>query len=101
MADIPGHLLTEPEAARYLRLSPHSLRGFRYRRQGPSHIKMGGKKIAYRLSDLEAWVEARCVDNSQEPLPPRLAGATAAPRRPVGRPRKIRNVSQVGVNAAT
>jgi len=54
----PDHLLTEFEAAAYLGVSPKSLRNWRWRGDGPTFVKLGGRKLVrYRRSDLSAFVE--------------------------------------------
>lgn len=48
---------TSKEAAHYLRLSPQTLAAFRVKGSGPDFCKFG-RKVVYRLSDLETWAEA-------------------------------------------
>jgi hypothetical protein len=50
------------DAARYLSISKLSLRDMRYEKpyRGPAFHKFG-RLYAYRLSDLNAWAEARKV----------------------------------------
>ena len=49
-------LLREAEAANFLRLSPGTLRQWRYKGQGPSYRKLGSR-VAYRFSELVRFVE--------------------------------------------
>jgi hypothetical protein len=49
-------LLRESEAADFLRLSPGTLRQWRYKGQGPSYQKLGSR-VAYRFSELVRLVE--------------------------------------------
>jgi predicted DNA-binding transcriptional regulator AlpA len=52
-------LMTSPEAAEYLRLSPRTLEGMRVDGTGPKYFKVGpGRraKVVYRTADLEAWI---------------------------------------------
>jgi excisionase family DNA binding protein len=54
-------LLTTEEAAEVVRLSPRTLEDMRCNKTGPAYAKLGaGKraKVLYKLSDLDAWVEA-------------------------------------------
>ncbi len=51
-------LLTTEEAAARLGLGKHTLEVWRMRREGPEFRKLGGKCVRYRLSDLEAFVDA-------------------------------------------
>jgi hypothetical protein len=53
-------LLTTPEAAEFLRLSPRTLERFRVEGTGPRYTKAGpGKRarVLYRRDDLEAWLD--------------------------------------------
>lgn len=57
-------LLTTSQAAALIALSPKSLRCMRCDRTGPRCLKLGkGRqaRVAYRRSDLEAWVRSRVV----------------------------------------
>ena len=49
-------LLREIEAAAFLRLSPGTLRQWRYKGQGPTYQKLSAR-VVYRLSDLVRFVE--------------------------------------------
>lgn len=49
-------LLREVEAADFLRLSPGTLRQWRYKGQGPTYQKLGSR-VVYRLSDIVRLVE--------------------------------------------
>ena len=53
-----AELLTTEEAARFLRISPQTLSNWRSGASGPPHVKLG-KRVAYRRSDLVAWLETR------------------------------------------
>lgn len=44
--------------ARRWGLSPSTLERWRHRRQGPPHLKIGGR-VRYRLQDIEAFEAAR------------------------------------------
>lgn len=49
-------LLTESEAAEYLRLAPATLARWRWHgSRGPSHRKLGGA-VRYAVSDLDAYI---------------------------------------------
>ena len=58
-------LLNEQQAADYTGLSVHTLRTKRCRGGGPPFVKMG-RSVRYKLSDLNAWIEARTVANTSE-----------------------------------
>ncbi len=59
----PPHLLTAEDAAQYLGLSPWTLAASRLtppRCDGPPYVRLG-RAVRYRLADLDAWLDARCV----------------------------------------
>ncbi|WBT37821.1 helix-turn-helix transcriptional regulator [Hyphomicrobium sp. DMF-1] len=63
-----GHLLTTSEAARYLRLSPRTLEGFRVRGSGPRFMKLGSglrSRVLYHPADIRAWLERRFSSTSE------------------------------------
>lgn len=51
--------MTTEEAGVYLRLSKSSLAKLRLYGGGPMFIRVSGRKIVYRRSDLEFWMAAR------------------------------------------
>ncbi len=58
----PDHLdrlLSEAEAARFIRYSKRALQNWRVRGGGPRYIKVSPRSIRYRRRDLMAWIEAR------------------------------------------
>ena len=57
------HLLTEDEAADFLRLSPLTLKDWRKstRRCGVPFVKIEWRAVRYRLSDVEAYLKRRTV----------------------------------------
>ncbi len=56
-AEERGPLMTEAEAARFLRIHPRTLGNIRRRGQGPPHVKLVGKAspALYHRETLEAW----------------------------------------------
>ncbi|MDQ1201079.1 hypothetical protein QE449_001697 [Rhodococcus sp. SORGH_AS303] len=56
----PSPLATPKEAAAFLRTSPNALSQMRYRGEGPTYVRTG-RRILYRLSDLQAYVESNTV----------------------------------------
>jgi len=56
-------LLDTFEAARFLSISPDTLRGWRSRRHlcGPRYIKVHMHAVRYRRSDLDVFINARAV----------------------------------------
>lgn len=51
-------LLTVVEVAGLLRIRPHTLYDWRWKRIGPPAIKVGGA-VRYRRRDVEAWLDER------------------------------------------
>jgi excisionase family DNA binding protein len=58
-------LLTQAEAARFLRLSERTLERLRVSGGGPKYVKIG-RRVFYRQQDLEAWVADHLVGSTSE-----------------------------------
>ncbi|MFP3983333.1 MAG: helix-turn-helix transcriptional regulator [Desulfurivibrionaceae bacterium] len=56
-----SELLTEKEAAEFIRGSVKTLQARRYRHQPPVYYKVGGA-IRYKIADLEGWIESGKVE---------------------------------------
>ena len=52
----PNDYLNTLEAARYLRLSPNTLSGWRSHDRGPAFCKLG-TAVRYKRAALDAWAE--------------------------------------------
>ncbi len=52
--DLTPRFFTQRELARRWRLSGRTLEKWRWTKQGPAHLKLGGR-IVYRLADIEAF----------------------------------------------
>lgn len=70
--------VNEKEAATYLAVSVHTLRSWRRQRRGPQYVKIAGGerngrglsgRVAYRLSDLIAFLESATVPTELPRLP--------------------------------
>ena len=61
-------LLNEKEAAVLIGVSVKTLQARRYLGQEPAFIRLSGKAVRYKQSDIEAWINASRVE-------PRNAGA--------------------------
>ncbi|MGE0700898.1 MAG: helix-turn-helix domain-containing protein [Hyphomicrobiaceae bacterium] len=61
----PLRRLTSDEAARELGLRPQTLRTWRWRRQGPPWLKVGGK-VFYDEREVHAWLERCRVEPTPE-----------------------------------
>ena len=57
--------LNHVEAAEYLRISPRTLERHRLAGTGPRFCAAGRRRI-YRISELEAWTEARTFSSTAE-----------------------------------
>lgn len=56
--------IQERDAARYIGMSVAWLRQGRQRGRGPAYIQ-AGRAIRYRVSDLDAWLDAHRVQTSE------------------------------------
>jgi len=80
-ASTPPSLLPSPQAAAWLGVQPQTLRKWRCQGKGPRFVRLGtGRQspAAYRLADLEAWVESRSFASTAEetvaePSAPKIA----------------------------
>lgn len=61
-------LLTEAEAADFLKLSIRTLQAWRLRIAGPAFVHVG-RAIRYRRRDLISWIEANTVSPSRAVVP--------------------------------
>ena len=52
-------LVTAPELARILRVSPRTLERHRANGTGCTYIKIGGR-VLYRLADVDQWLASSC-----------------------------------------
>jgi hypothetical protein len=50
-----------PEAARFLKVPPRTLEGWRYRGEGPAFIRYNHASVRYRRSDLEQFLNQKTV----------------------------------------
>jgi predicted DNA-binding transcriptional regulator AlpA len=59
-------VLTEQEAAQFIRVTVHALRAWRWRKEsdGPPFVKMGSC-VRYRTRDLEAYLESHAVSHTK------------------------------------
>jgi excisionase family DNA binding protein len=60
-----GQLLDTEEAAARLKLSASYLEKLRVRGGGPTFATLG-RKVRYRVCDLDAWAEARLASSTSE-----------------------------------
>lgn len=56
--------LTTPEAAEHIGVAPGTLRNWRNTSRHAIPFQKLGRKVSYRLADLDKWLEAHRVDPS-------------------------------------
>jgi predicted DNA-binding transcriptional regulator AlpA len=54
----PDPLLPPPDVAELLSVSERRLEYWRYQGRGPAFMRLGRRTVRYRLSDVEAFLEA-------------------------------------------
>jgi excisionase family DNA binding protein len=64
MASEPRDLMYRREAADYIHMPPATLAQWAYRGIGPGYMKVG-RRVLYRKSELDAWLESRRVTTSE------------------------------------
>lgn len=52
-----SRLLTVKQAAEFTRLSASTLNKMRSRGEGPTYIKLGRRRVAYDMEDLNSWID--------------------------------------------
>jgi predicted DNA-binding transcriptional regulator AlpA len=62
----PQRLLDDATAASYIGVQSATLAAWRHQKKGPKYLKIG-RRCAYRLEDIEEWLDSCCV----VPLPPK------------------------------
>lgn len=64
-----ARLLTSNQAAEYLRCKPQTLRKWRLHGRGPRYVRLGDSTaapVAYRITDLEAWIAERVFTSTSQ-----------------------------------
>lgn len=69
MANTPNGLdtATSKEVAEYLHTSEAGLTQLRYKGNGPKFVKIGGRKVIYRWSDVYAYLDANTLQRTDDP----------------------------------
>lgn len=62
--DNHSQLLTTNEAADYLRLKTNTLAIYRMSGHGPKYIRQSARRILYRRSDLEDWLNKQSFQST-------------------------------------
>ena len=55
------HLKDTPSAAVYLDVGEETLKRWRRLGTGPAYIRLAHSRVRYRVSDLDAWLDAQTV----------------------------------------
>lgn len=58
---------TSKEVAEYLHTTEAGLAQMRYRGIGPKFIRVGTKKVIYRWSDVQAYLDANTMQRTDDP----------------------------------
>lgn len=59
-------LATPKEVAERLRYTTEGLSQMRYKGNGPKYIKLGGRAVRYRWSDVEAWLDEQTKQRTDD-----------------------------------
>jgi hypothetical protein len=62
--DLPPVVVTEDEAATLLRMCRRSLQDLRLKGGGPVFCRLIGRRVGYRIADLDAWARARSATST-------------------------------------
>lgn len=63
---VKSALMTEADLADYLRLSKQTLRNWRVQGKGPKFVKISGRAVRYRITDICAWSENLIISSTSE-----------------------------------
>ncbi|BCO41341.1 hypothetical protein MINTM001_24800 [Mycobacterium paraintracellulare] len=62
----PSAIATSAEVAEFLHITEAALAQDRYRGTGPKFIKVGGRRVRYRWSDVYAYLDANTVQRTDD-----------------------------------
>jgi predicted DNA-binding transcriptional regulator AlpA len=57
-------LLTESDAARYLKVTTRALQKWRYSGGGPKFVRISSRCIRYRMQDIESWLSGKLASST-------------------------------------
>jgi predicted DNA-binding transcriptional regulator AlpA len=60
----PNQLLTERDTASLIGFTERALQNWRVRGGGPQYVKVAGRSVRYRRSDVLTWIEQRIRSNT-------------------------------------
>lgn len=69
MSDTPNGLdtATSKEVAEYLHTTEMGMAQLRYKGTGPKFCKVGPRKVIYRWSDVQAYLDANTMQRTDDP----------------------------------
>jgi predicted DNA-binding transcriptional regulator AlpA len=67
VTDLASDVLTSGEVSDLTHVKEGTLRYWRSTDQGPAWFRLGPRKIAYRRSDVERWLQVQLDRSYQEP----------------------------------
>lgn len=70
-AERNDHLVIPQTVADYLGTTTANLAQMRYRGTGPKFVKLGHRAVRYRWSDIEAWIDANTISQSDQDFEPK------------------------------
>lgn len=53
------HYLTEKDVSKRFNVCDRTVQSWRYEGSGPPFVRIGARRVAYRLADVEAWAANR------------------------------------------
>ena len=74
MRDMNDRILSTREAAEWIRGSERALERWLVTGDGPKFCRIGPRRVGYRLSDVQAWLDARAYPHRAA----EMAGKVAA-----------------------
>ena len=57
--------------AEYMGITTGALAQMRYRGTGPKFVKLGNRTVRYRWEDVDAWIEANTLTQSDQDFQPK------------------------------
>jgi predicted DNA-binding transcriptional regulator AlpA len=67
MGDNENELLTERDAADWLKLTSKCLQAWRQQGRGPAFVRIGSRTVRYRVTDLREWVGTHVRRSTSDP----------------------------------
>lgn len=68
MANAPENfaVMTEKQAADYLKVKVRTVQAWRYRGGGPQYVRGSSKYVRYRKEDVDQWLQERITSSTSE-----------------------------------